>query len=134
MEKLVDRCKLQVNRGVGEQPKRIHQTVERSDGVVAVFPDLMWDRAQYGCPSWFGQKNIQNLGFLLFVQFRFKSRLFGLHVFSLCLSGSKFLINLRRQFCVRIVKIFRVRKIFRTLGFAGFTVFSLCFKLLFSNW
>ena len=37
------------------------------------------------------------------------------YMFSLRFSGSKFLINLRRQF--------RVRKIFRTQGFAGFTVF-----------
>ena len=40
------------------------------------------------------------------------------YMFSLRLSGSKFLINLRRQF--------RVRKIFRTEGVAGFTVFSFC--------
>ena len=40
------------------------------------------------------------------------------YIFSLRFSGSKFLINLRRQF--------RVRKIFRTQGFAGFTVFSFC--------
>ena len=37
------------------------------------------------------------------------------YMFSLRFSGSKFLINLRRQF--------RARKIFRTQGFAGFTVF-----------
>ena len=48
-----------------------------------------------------------------------QSRLFGLHVL---FSGSKFLINLRRQFCVR--------KIFRTQLFAGFEVI-LCIKLLF---
>ena len=40
------------------------------------------------------------------------------YMFSLRFSGSKFLINLRRQF--------RVRKIFRTQVFAGFTVFSFC--------
>ena len=34
------------------------------------------------------------------VQLRFISRLFGLHLFSLCFSGRKFLINLRRQFRV----------------------------------
>ena len=37
-------------------------------------------------------------------------------------SGSKFLINLRRQF--------RVRKIFRTQVFAGFAAFILCLRLL----
>ena len=37
------------------------------------------------------------------------------YMFSLRFSGSKFLINLRRQF--------RARKIFRTQGFAGFTGF-----------
>ena len=42
------------------------------------------------------------------------------YMFSLCFSGSKFLINLRRQF--------RVRKIFRTQVFAGFAVFSFCCK------
>ena len=45
------------------------------------------------------------------VQSRFKSYLFGLHV-SMRFSGSKFLINLRRQF--------RVRRIFRTHVFARF--------------
>ena len=45
------------------------------------------------------------------------------YMFSLRFSGSNFLINLRRQF--------RVRKIFRTQGFAGFTVFILCLKLLY---
>ena len=40
------------------------------------------------------------------------------YMFSLRFSGSKFLINLRRQF--------RVRKIFRTQVFAGFAVFSFC--------
>ena len=40
------------------------------------------------------------------------------YMFSLRFSGSKFLTNLRRQF--------GVRKIFRTQGFAGFTVFSFC--------
>ena len=44
------------------------------------------------------------------------------YIFSLRFSGSKFLINLRRQF--------RVRKIFRTQLFAGFEVI-LCLKLLF---
>ena len=44
------------------------------------------------------------------------------YMFSLRFSGSKFLINLRRQF--------RVRKIFRTQLFAGFEVI-LCLKLLF---
>ena len=34
-----------------------------------------------------------------FAQLRYKSRLFGL--FSLRFSGSKYLINLRRQFCVQ---------------------------------
>ena len=38
------------------------------------------------------------------------------YMFSLRFSGSKFLINLLRQF--------RVRKIFRTQSFVGFTVFS----------
>ena len=38
------------------------------------------------------------------------------YMFSLRFSGSKFLINLRRQF--------RVRKIFRNQGFAEFTAFS----------
>ena len=40
------------------------------------------------------------------------------YMFSLRFSGSKFSINLRRQF--------RVRKIFRTQVFAGFEVFSFC--------
>ena len=40
------------------------------------------------------------------------------YIFSLRFSGSKFLKNLRRQF--------RVRKIFRNQGFAGFTAFSFC--------
>ena len=40
------------------------------------------------------------------------------YMFSWRFSGSKFLINLRRQF--------RVRKIYRTQGFIGFTVFSFC--------
>ena len=40
------------------------------------------------------------------------------YMFSLRFSGSKFLINLRRQF--------RVRKIFHTQVFAGFAVFSFC--------
>ena len=40
------------------------------------------------------------------------------YMFSLRFSGSKFLINLRRQF--------RVRKIFRTQVFARFAVFSFC--------
>ena len=40
------------------------------------------------------------------------------YMFFLRFSGSKFLINLRRQF--------RVRKIFRTQVFAGFAVFSFC--------
>ena len=43
------------------------------------------------------------------------------YMFSLRFSASKFLINLQRQFHAR--KIFRVRKIFRTQGFAEFTVF-----------
>ena len=38
------------------------------------------------------------------------------YMFSLRFSGSKFLINLRRQF--------RVHKIFRNQGFAEFTAFS----------
>ena len=44
------------------------------------------------------------------------------YIFSLRFSGSKFLINLRRQF--------HVRKIFRTQLFAGLEVI-LCLKLLF---
>ena len=40
------------------------------------------------------------------------------YLFSLRFSGSKFLINLRRQF--------PVRKIFRAQVFAGFEVFSCC--------
>ena len=47
------------------------------------------------------------------------------YMFSLRFSGSRFLINLRRQF--------RVRKIFRAQLFAGFEV-SLCLKLLFRKW
>ena len=47
------------------------------------------------------------------------------YMFSLRFSGSKFLINLRRQF--------RVRKIFRTQLFAGFEVI-LRLKLLFRKW
>ena len=41
-------------------------------------------------------------------------------MFSLRFSGSKVLLNLRRQF--------RVRKIFHTQVFAGFAVFSFCFE------
>ena len=40
------------------------------------------------------------------------------YIFSLRFSGSKFLINLRRQFCVR--------KFFCTKVFAGFAAFSFC--------
>ena len=40
------------------------------------------------------------------------------YMFSLYFLGSKFLINLRRQF--------RVRNIYRTQVFAGFAAFSLC--------
>ena len=40
------------------------------------------------------------------------------YMFSLGFSGSKFLINLRRQF--------RVREMFRTQDFVGFAVFILC--------
>ena len=40
------------------------------------------------------------------------------YIFSLRFSGSKFLTDLRRQFCVR--------KIFRTQLFAGFAVFLFC--------
>ena len=59
---------------------------------------------------------------------RFKSRLFGLHVmFSLRFSGSKFLMNLRRQFRVR--NFFRVRKIFRIKVFPLFAVFNTTFTL-----
>ena len=47
-------------------------------------------------------------------------------MFPLRFSGSKFLINLRRQFRAR--KICRVRNIFRTQFFAGFEVI-LCLKL-----
>ena len=43
-----------------------------------------------------------------------------IYMFSLRFSGSKFLINLRRQF--------RARKVFRTQGFARFTVFPFCPK------
>ena len=49
------------------------------------------------------------------IQSRFKSRLFGLHVF-FAFFKSKILINLRPQF--------RVRKIFRTQVFVGFAVSS----------
>ena len=49
------------------------------------------------------------------------------YIFSLPFSGSTFLVNLRRQFCVR--KIFSCTKIFRTQVFAGFAVLDL--KLLF---
>ena len=38
-------------------------------GVAGVFPDIMRDRVRYGRQSWFGQKNIKNLGFLLFVSY-----------------------------------------------------------------
>ena len=50
-------------------------------------------------------------------------------MFSLRFLGSKFLINLRRQFCVR--KIFRLRKVSHAQVFAGFAVFILCLKSLF---
>ena len=61
-----------------------------------------------------------------------KSRLFNrdlnggclVYMFYLRFSGSKFLINLRRQF--------RVRKIFRTQVFAGFACI-LCLKLLYQK-
>ena len=46
------------------------------------------------------------------------------YIFSLRFSGSKFLINLRRQFRER--KIFRVRKFFCKQVFAGFAIFSFC--------
>ena len=46
------------------------------------------------------------------------------YMFSLRFSGSKFLINLRRQF--RVAKIFHVRKIVHTQVFAGFAIFSFC--------
>ena len=44
------------------------------------------------------------------------------YMFSFRFSGSKFLTNLRWQF--------RVRKIFRAQGFAGFTVFLFCVYFL----
>ena len=47
------------------------------------------------------------------------------YMYSLRFSGSKFLTNLRLQF--------RVRKIFRTQGFAGFTVFLFVFKIAISK-
>ena len=47
-----------------------------------------------------------------------------IYMFSLRFSGSKFLINLQRQF--RVVKFFRVREIVHTKGFAGFAIFSFC--------
>ena len=46
------------------------------------------------------------------------------YMFSLHYSGSKFLINLRWQFCV--CKFFRVRKIFRTQVLVGFAIFPFC--------
>ena len=49
-------------------------------------------------------------------------------MFSLRFSGSKFLINLRRQFRVR--KIFLCSKIFRAQVFGGFAIFL---KLLFQK-
>ena len=45
--------------------------------------------------------------------------------FSLRFSGSKFLINLRRQFRAR-KKFFLARKFFRTQRFVGFAVFLFC--------
>ena len=45
-------------------------------------------------------------------------------MFSLRFSGSKFLINLRRQFRIHI--IFFVRKIFRTQVFTELTAVSFC--------
>ena len=51
-----------------------------------------------------------------------------IYMFSLRFSGSKFLINLRRQ--SRLLKFFRVRKIFRAQRFDGFEVI-VCLKLLF---
>ena len=50
------------------------------------------------------------------------NRGFLVYMFSLRFSGSKVLINLRRQF--------RVRKIFRTQVFAGFAVFSFCISFV----
>ena len=47
------------------------------------------------------------------------------YIFSLRFSGSKFLINLRRQY--------HVRKIFRTQVFAGFAVFHFVFKITISK-
>ena len=52
-------------------------------------------------------------------------------MFSLRFSGSKFLINLRRQFHVSKICV-RVRKIFRIQDFAGFAVFIL-FKIIISK-
>ena len=51
-----------------------------------------------------------------------------IYTFSLRFSGSKFLINLRRQFRVR--KIFLCSKIFRAQVFGGFAIFL---KLLFQK-
>ena len=59
--------------------------------------------------------------FILLLFNRDLNRGFLVYMFSLRFSGSKFLINLLRQFRAR--KIPRVRKIFRAQGLAGFTVF-----------
>ena len=48
-------------------------------------------------------------------------------MFSLRFSGSKFLMNLRRQFRVR--NFFRARKIFRIKVFPRFAVFNTTFTL-----
>ena len=50
---------------------------------------------------------------------------FLVYRFSLRFSGSKFLINLRRQFRLRIF-FFRLRKIFGKQVFAGFAAYSFC--------
>ena len=47
-----------------------------------------------------------------------------IYMFSLHFLENNFLVNLRRQFCLR--EFFRIRKIFRTQVFAGFAVFSFC--------
>ena len=52
------------------------------------------------------------------------NRGFMVYMFSLCFSGSRFLINLQGNLVY--IKFFCARKIFGTQLFAGFRVFSFC--------
>ena len=65
MEKQVHWRKFPENWDVGERAKQFRQTVW--GGVAEMFPDIIWDRLQtVWTPKLVWEKNIQNLGFLLF--------------------------------------------------------------------